>query len=104
MSIEDTKVIDFIGTEQDGAVVLTISDHLEWEDTHIALLQEKINSYLAFIESGEIYETYPAGKDSEIKINVVFKHEPTDEGVTFLSQCKEIINQAGFKFSYETGI
>jgi hypothetical protein len=34
----------------------------------------------------------------------VCKHKPNEEGISFLSRCKEIINQAGFKFEYETGI
>ena len=104
MSIEDTQTVDAIGTEPDGTVVLTISDHLEWNDKHLQLLQEKLNCYLAFVESGEINETYPAAKDSDIKINVICKYEPTTDGKSFLSKCEEIITQAGFGFGYEAGI
>ena len=104
MSIEDTQTVDAIGTESDGTVVLTISDHLEWNDEHFYLLQEKINSYLSFVESGEIYETYATAKDSDIKINLVCKYQPTTEGASFLSKCTQIITQAGFKFGYETVI
>jgi hypothetical protein len=104
MSIEDTQTVDAIGTESDGTIVLTISDHLEWNDEHLYLLQEKINSYLSFVESGEIYEVYAAAKDGEIKINVVCKYQPTTEGTSFLSKCTQTITQAGFKFGYETVI
>ena len=103
MSVEDKQVIDLIGTEKDGTVVLTITDHLEWSDNnHLLTLQDKLNDYLAFIESGEIFESFSADKNSEIEISVVCKYEPSEEGLEFFTKCKEIINNAGFKFSYET--
>lgn len=53
MSIEETEVIDFIGIDKEqGEVSLTISDHLEWDDNHLFILQKKLNSYISFIESG----------------------------------------------------
>lgn len=39
MSIEDQDSIDAIGIDNEGVVVLTISDHLEWDDKHLLLLQ-----------------------------------------------------------------
>ncbi|HYJ92370.1 MAG TPA: DUF6572 domain-containing protein [Pyrinomonadaceae bacterium] len=36
VTVEQTKVIDFISVDQNGPVVLTISDHLEWEVTAIS--------------------------------------------------------------------
>ena len=104
MSIEHTDTVDLIGTDKTGMVVLTISDHLEWNDEHLLLLQEKLNSYLSFIESGEIFESYPSAKNSNIRIDVVCKYEPTTEGASFLSKCADIITKAGFKFGYETVI
>jgi hypothetical protein len=46
MSVEDKTVIDIITTDKQGMLVLTISDHLEWDDEngHLLLLQDKINS------------------------------------------------------------
>jgi hypothetical protein len=53
MSVDQTNIVDFISINSSGNVVLTISDHLEWdnEGRHIYILQEKLNKYLAFIES-----------------------------------------------------
>ena len=62
MSVDDSRVVDAIGIEQQtGAVVLTISDHHDWLDTEHrrSLLRDKLNTYLAFIESGEIYDASP---------------------------------------------
>lgn len=35
-----------------------VCDHIDGsdEDAHLSLLQDKLNTYLAFIESGEVFE------------------------------------------------
>lgn len=73
MSIEQTDVIDIISTDRlTGHVVLTITDHLDWTDStaHQMLLQTKLNRYLAFVESGEILESYPNAKDVPIELSI----------------------------------
>lgn len=104
MSIEDQNTIDAIGVDQDGVVVLTISDHLEWDSEHLLLLQEKMNRYLAFLESGEVSQAYPDSQGREFKINVVCKYELIPAAKEFMSQCAKIINQAGFGFGHEVYI
>jgi len=104
MSIEDPNVVDFIGTTSEGTVQLTISDHLEWDSEHYLMLQEKLNTYLSFIESNEIYSSYPNANGRTIKIHLMCMHAPTDEALLFISKCSEIIQQTGVKFSYEVSI
>ena len=101
MSIEYQNTIDAISIDKTGLVELTISDHLEWNSEHLFLLQEKINCYLAFLESGEVFETYPESKNKDFKINLVCKYEPTEVATHFISQCTSTISQAGFQFGYE---
>jgi hypothetical protein len=102
MSVEDINTIDFIGTEENSeTIVLTVSDHLNWGRTeHLETLQEKLNTYLKFIESGEIFDTYPNAKGKKVKIQVMLKHEPDDEGKEFLRKCTDVILSAGFQFNY----
>lgn len=63
MTIENSRVIDLLSIDKErNKVVLSIVDHLEWDqndDNHLWLLQEKINAYIEVIESGEMVETYP---------------------------------------------
>jgi len=97
MSIEQKDIIDFISTSPDGKIVLTISDHLLWDEKneHLLILQEKLNSYLRFIESGEIYESYPAAKDNSLIIEIGVQYEPNEPGLAFLNLCKKTIVNAG---------
>lgn len=100
MSVENSNVIDFI-SERDDKLVLTISDHLEWDDDeHIYLLQEKINSYLAAIESGQLYKSYPQLSKKIIVISVVLKYLPNDDGALFLSKVDKVLFDAGYGFEY----
>ncbi len=104
MSVDNSQVVDAIGTEKDDTVVtLTITDHLEWGNVeHLLKLQNKLNKYLAFIESGEIYDAYPSAKGKKIQISVVCKYDPDNEGFALLEQCKKQIEKAGFHLRFET--
>jgi len=98
MTIEQLDTIDFISTDNNGDINLSISDHLEWDDKneHIYMLQEKINKYLSFIESGEIKEHVEDIKNKPIVISVVYKHKPNNIALDFLNKAKQTIEQAGF--------
>jgi len=104
MSIEQIGEIDAIGINNlTGNVVLTIIDHFEWinnDSEHLNLLQEKLNSYLKFVESGEIFEAYPNAKNRVITIEVVYKYQPVEKAFIFYNQVESIIENAGIKFSH----
>jgi hypothetical protein len=99
MSIENSEIIDFISIDNTSdECVLTISDHLEWgiENNHLLLLQEKLNKYLAFIESGEIFDSYPKSKDRKIRIDLVSKYKL--DNPELIDRIKSEILNAGFGF------
>ena len=77
MSVVETNKIDIIGIDkQTGQVVLTITDHLDWnsDNDHLLMLQEKINFYLSFIESGEIFQIYSHARNRQALIKVYAMH------------------------------
>lgn len=100
MSVEDRDKVDIVTECADGAVTLIITDHLHWGDPeHLFALQEKLNTYLAFIETGQIADHAPeAGKTG---IKVVMKHEPDQAGREFLMKAGEVTGRAGFALTYE---
>jgi uncharacterized protein DUF6572 len=104
VSVEHLDVVDIISTEKNsGHVILTISDHLDWSDTvqHQMVLQEKINKYLAFLESGEILKRYPDAKGRPIVVKIVFKFSPDTKGYEFLVKARAVVESAGFNFRYQ---
>lgn len=102
MSIEDLKVIDAIGDDVEAnELTLAISDHLLWvEDPHehLLLLQEKLNTYLAFLESGEVFEHNPAWQKRVFVIELVSKFLPTGHALDVIEKMSEIVKSAGFRF------
>ncbi len=99
MSVEQTDVVDILGIDREtGHVVLTVSDHLDWSDTvgHQTILQKKLNTYLAFVESGEILEQYPTARDRPVAFRVVFQVPPDESGRAFLARARKAIESAGF--------
>ena len=97
MSIEDTDVVDFVSVDASGDVELTISDHLDWEDTerHIELLQNKIHRYLDFIESGELHESNPAVAGKRVVIRIRAKFPPVRRAIEFFSFIRGVVEQTG---------
>ena len=104
MAIDELNKIDIIGVENaTGIVKLTISDHLDWLDElgHLKLLQEKINAYLLFVESGEIFKKYPEAIGRAVTIEVVMKYPPSENFVIFFDTASRVVNEAGFGLTYE---
>jgi|CXWL01.1.fsa_nt_gi hypothetical protein len=110
MTVEQSQVIDWLLMEAEtGHVVLTIVDPLDWsaEGKHIFALQEKLNSYLAFIESGEIFERLDrelarhVPRSTPIRIDVVAKHQPPLRGREFFQHAQAVCKGAGFELSFK---
>ena len=61
MAVDDQDIVDLVAHDKGGDCLLVISDHLEWDEDneHLFMLQEKINRYLNFIASGELYDKFP---------------------------------------------
>ena len=101
MSVENVKIIDFVSIDLNGDAILTISDHLEWDESnaHLPVLQNKINAYLSSIESGDIYEQYPNAKGRHIAINLVAKYAPNKTGEVFIQRVKNALADEGYDFT-----
>jgi hypothetical protein len=107
MSITETKVVDIIAVPEwePDSVVLVITDHLQWgnkaqQGEHLLLLQEKINTYIAFIESGELLQSYPPaqGKNPKIRINGLY--ELPEQGETFIDSVTEVLKGMGIGMEF----
>jgi hypothetical protein len=106
VGVEITNQVDIIGiNKESGICTLTIVDSLEWSDEndHLLLLQEKINTYLSFIESSEVYSSYSPAKDKDFEINIRFQNSIPGSCERFLQQASQIVSDAGFALTYSIG-
>jgi hypothetical protein len=105
MAIDQTTIVDSIGIDPgSGEVLLTISDHLDWTGEvkeHMFLLQEKVNTYLRFIESGEVYRKYPKSEGRKFVINIMAKFALTDDARSFLDKIEGVLTHAGYKLRFQ---
>ena len=100
MTVDEAGTVDAIGLEDEtGKVVLTIADHLDWSDEtgHALKLQEKLNRYLSFIESEEIFDAYPEARGRIPMIDVVLRVQSSAAGSKFLAEVHDIVTNAGIE-------
>lgn len=103
MSVIETDKIDAIGIiNEEQRIYLTIVDSLVWdgENVHLFTLQEKINSYLFFIESGELAKAFPNEKNFDAVIELILKYAPTNEAITFFDKTIQILLDKGIAFVF----
>ncbi|MFK3710108.1 MULTISPECIES: DUF6572 domain-containing protein [Leclercia] len=106
MSVEDVNKIDSIGIPNDSPniVSLAISDHLTWDhpiEEHLYKLQQKINTYISFIESGEIYEAFPESQGTTLKIiEIYFKYALPEQTISFLEQVSDVLQSMNVELRY----
>lgn len=103
MTVENLHVVDFISIETDtGDIVLTIADHLPWDgdSAHLIALQEKLNVYLSFIESGELAASRPEATGRTVRIALMHREPLTAMATRFLDSAREVVREAGFELSW----
>lgn len=110
MTIRKTNVVDWLGLEKGtGHVLLTVVDDEDWanEHEHLELLQEKLNSYLAFIESGEVYERLASevgrtvSREIPVKVSILAKHPMPPRVREFLKYAQGMFEGAGFALAHQ---
>jgi hypothetical protein len=105
MSVEELRKIDFTGFDpKTGAVLLVVSDHLDWDEhegEHLLILQDKLNAYLGVIETGQLYTEYPKAIGRKIVIKVMGKYPLSEEANKFYRLAGKYIEDAGFSLQFE---
>lgn len=96
MSVVDIDKVDGIGIRNDGTeLALLITDHLDWanEYAHLVQLQNKINSYVNFIESKQYEEIYPEHQFTSFRIEIHFQNEPIQKCVKFIDTVNKQLHE-----------
>jgi hypothetical protein len=109
MTVSQSGTVDWLGLEKEtGHVVLTNVDDLDWADepAHLLTLQEKLHIYLAFIESGEVFERLEASvrgvaRDTPVKVSILSKYAATPRAEAFLEQASTAFAGAGLSLVHK---
>lgn len=107
-TIEQSDVIDFLTIADTGSVDLVMVDPLDWSDVHahIFALQKKLDRYLDFVESGEVFERFrklghEVARGTPIKITVVARYPLPDEPRAFFDYAQGIVIKSGIQLHHQ---
>jgi len=92
MSLDDIEVVDAVGTEKGtNTAVLSIIDSWDWknQEKHLAALEDKLNAYFAFVESGQIYDEYPAATGRPLRIDIISRYPMPEASRRFLEKASD---------------
>jgi hypothetical protein len=105
MTVEQTNLVDILAVDKSSGVVkLVITDHLDWTSSsseHLMLLQDKINTYLRYIESGEMVASRPETQGQKVVISIVSKYPFNKSGKEFFDTARGIVEKAGYALTFE---
>ena len=100
MSIDQADRTDVIGVDKiSGRVILTVSDHWDWKDehAHLSALQAKLNTYVRFIESGELNRAYPDSVGRQPVVEIVLREPMPTAGSSFLHEVGSLLSASGIE-------
>lgn len=107
MTVTETKKVDIIAVPEwePDYVVLVLTDHLEWGDQaqqgeHLLLLQAKINAYIAFIESGEIFKRFPPSLGKKPLIRLIGLYALSQQAEMFIERVTEALQNTNICFEF----
>jgi hypothetical protein len=103
MALNKTDSVDFVGIERNSEfAVLTIADELDWQDEckHLLALQAKLNAYFRFVESGQIWESYPEASGRQLVIDVIARFPIPQKGIDLLTRASDACAALGLKIRY----
>jgi hypothetical protein len=104
VAIDEPDKIDFTVISKDRTyVTLIIVDHLDWlenEGEHLLMLQDKLNTYLEFIEGGELAQSMPRAAGLPVIISIYGKYPLSQEAARFFDLAKDTVAGAGFSLEF----
>lgn len=103
MAIDNRDTVDSVAYES-NTLILQLYDHLdfdeEFEYDHMVMLQDKLNTYIWYIDSNQYQDTYPEKEFSNFIINVFFMFEPTGLCKKFLENINLKLSEANIHINY----
>lgn len=107
MALEDTTTVDGAAYEEsDNTVVLLLTDAWGWDDevAHLRLLQDKVNAYAAFVETGQYRQVFPGAEPDHCVFDISFARPITERCLAFLRAAAAQLNeQLGIVIRVHTG-
>jgi hypothetical protein len=88
--VDEPSKIDIVSVTADGsAVQLSMVQQHPWSEETDEKVLRKINTYIAFVQGGQLYETYPQTKGKKVIFAIRYFDEPGERSTGLLEQIKK---------------
>lgn len=102
MAITDKDVVDSVAYEDN--LLLQMYDHLdfegEFEKDHMLMLQDKLNTYIWYIDSKQYQATYSGKNFEHFLIKIFFMFEPSDLCEKFIAHVNNRLSSSNITVEY----
>ena len=102
MALTDFDSIDDIVKNGKG-YCLIIKDELSWDEElrHISAIQNKLKSYIYFLQSNQLLKSYPDSEGQQVTIKIEGEHAVPEKYKTLLTEeISNILDNEGFSFEW----
>jgi hypothetical protein len=105
MSVIETDIVDYVYLdERELTPVLVVSDPLSWrppdDASHLDLLRDKLNSQIAFVETGQIRGVWPGYAGGLVKVEVMARHALTRAAEEFYGLARGVMKKANMSLDF----
>ena len=105
MSVLETDIVDYVYLDERTAMpVLVVSDPLTWkppeDEDHLEALREKLNTQIAFVETGQIKGVWPGYAGGLVKVEVMARHTLTRAAREFYGHASGVMQAANMQLDF----
>ena len=105
MSVLETDIVDYVYLEDDSQTpVLVVSDPLTWkppeDEMHLEALRTKLNSQIAFVETGQIRGVWPGFAGGLVRVEVVARFGLNRLAEEFYSVAGRVMREANMDLQF----
>ncbi|HHB13236.1 MAG TPA: hypothetical protein ENK62_08565 [Chromatiales bacterium] len=104
VTVEERGKIDIVALPSARReVILLVADHLPWPEDeqgkleHVYLLQEKLNDYVRYVESGDLWRDFPRAKGRTVVFLVGHKHEIPEDVRWVIVEMQRVLEGIGIE-------
>jgi hypothetical protein len=103
VALEDSDTVDLITESGEGEIVLVMSEVRPWDGSRERLeqLAAKVETYLAFVESGQLVEQHPEAEGRPLHIRLDTLERPDAEAANALTQIERMLAERSIRFVVE---
>lgn len=106
MSVLETDLVDYIYLDEESVTpVIVVSDPLTWrppeDEVHLDALREKLNSQIAFIETGQIKSVWPGFAGGLVRVEVVARCPLTEAAERFYDAARKVMTGANMDLRFQ---